>query len=300
MSLLVVGTVALDTVETPAAVRTEQLGGSAVYFSYAASYFTTVRMAGVVGEDWPAKYTELLRARRIDVSGLQIVPGAKTFRWHGRYAPNMIDRETIDVQLNVYGDRRPALSDQCRRSPLLFLATGSPHQQLEILDEMTGPQLVVADTTDLWIQDERDTLLKLLQRVSGLMLNDMEACLLTGCARVVQAGLRILELGPTFVVIKRGEHGAVFFSKHETYVLPAFPTPDVVDPTGAGDSFAGGMMGYLAEQRNFEPKTLKEAMAYGILVGSFAVEDYGPDRLGTIDRSAIELRMDRYRKMLSF
>jgi sugar/nucleoside kinase (ribokinase family) len=300
MPLLVVGTVALDTVETPTAKRTEQLGGSAVYFSYAASYFTAVRLAGVVGEDWPGEYTELLRQRRIDVSGLQIVPGTKTFRWHGRYASNMSDRETIDVQLNVYGEHRPPLSEECRRSPFVFLATGSPHQQLEILDEMTGPRLVVADTTDLWIRDERDALLALLRRVSGLMLNDTESRLLTSCENVVQAGLRILELGPTFVVIKRGEHGAVFFSKHETYVLPAFPTPDVVDPTGAGDSFAGGMMGYLAEQGNFEPKTLKEAMAYGILLASFTVEDHGLDRVGTIDRSAIELRMDRYRKMLSF
>lgn len=300
MPLLVVGTVALDTVETPTARRIEQMGGSAVYFSYAASYFTEVRLAGVVGQDWPERYTAQLRQRRIDVSGLQVVPGAKTFRWHGRYTPDLCDRETVDVQLNVYGDHRPQLSDESRRRPFVFLATGSPHQQLEILEEMTGPRLVVADTTDLWIRDERDALLTLLRRVSGLMLNDQEARLLTNRGNVVQAGLHILELGPMFVVIKRGEHGAVFFSKHETYVLPAFPTPDVVDPTGAGDTFAGGMMGYLAEQGSFEPRTLKEAMAYGILVASFTVEDYGVDRLGAIDRSEIEVRMDHYRKMLSF
>ena len=300
MPLLVVGTVALDTVETSTAVRERQLGGSAVYFAYAASYFTAVRLAGVVGDDWPAEHTELLRSRRIDVAGLDVIPGTQTFHWRARYAPNMNERDTLDVQLNVYGTHRPRLSEESRRCPFVFLGNGSPRQQLDILDQMTGPLLVVADTIDLWIRQERPALLQLLQRIEGLILNDSEARQLTHCDNVVQAGLCVLEMGPQFVVIKKGEHGAMFFSRHETYVLPAFPTPDVVDPTGAGDSFAGAMMGHLAAQGNFEPKTLKEAMAYGILVASFTVEDFALDRLRQIDREAIERRMDRYRKMLSF
>ena len=275
-------------------------GGSAVYFSYAASYFTPVRLVGVVGDDWPDELTHVLQSRRIDTSGLQVVPGTKTFHWQGRYSANMNDRETIDVQLNVYGNHQPRLNDVHRRSPFLFLANGSPRLQLDVLDQMTGPQLVVADTMDLWIEHEREPLLRLLQRVDGLVLNDSEAQQLTGCQNIVQAGTRVLELGPAFVVIKKGEHGAVFFSKHETYTLPAFPTKDVVDPTGAGDSFAGGMMGYLTEQGNFAPETLKRAMAYGILVASFTVEDFSLDRLRGIERDEIELRMERYRKMLSF
>ena len=300
MPLLVVGTVALDSVETPGESRDGLLGGSAVYFSYAASYFTPVRLVGAVGDDWPNEHTEILRARRIDTTGLAVVPGAKTFRWTGKYLANMSDRETVDVQLNVYGTHQPTLPDDFRRCPFLFLANGSPRMQMDILDQMTGPHLVVADTMDLWIQEQREDLLALLRRVEGLVLNDSEARLLTGCENIVQAGTQIRNWGPTFVVIKKGEHGAVFFSQHETYVLPAFPTQDVIDPTGAGDSFAGGMMGYLAEQGNFEPKTLKEAMAYGILVASFAVEDFGLDGLRRVDRDEIELRMERYRKMLSF
>ncbi len=300
MPLLVVGTVALDTVETPALVRERLLGGSAVYFAYGASYFTSVRLAGVVGDDWPAEHTQLLESRRIDLSGLVVIPGTKTFHWRARYAPNMDDRDTLDLQLNVYGTHRPRLSEESRRCPFVFLGNGSPRQQLEVLGQMTGPRLVVADTIDLWIREERGVLLELLGRVEGLILNDREARQLTGCENVVRAGLQALEMGPSFVVVKKGEHGAMFFSRHETYVLPAFPTPDVVDPTGAGDSFAGAMMGYLAAQGNFEPKTLKEAMAYGTLVASFTVEDFALDRLRQIDREAIERRMDRYRKMLSF
>jgi cytidine kinase len=300
MPLLVVGTVALDTVETPEQTRTRVVGGSAVFFSYAASYFTPVRLVGVVGDDWPEENTRMLQSRRIDTSGLQVVPGAKTFHWQGKYLANMNDRETIDVQLNVYGNHQPQLSDQHRRSPFLFLANGAPQLQLNVLDQMTGPQLVVADTMDLWIEHERESLLRLLERVDGLVLNDSEAQQLTGCQNIVQAGTQVLDLGPAFVVIKKGEHGAVFFSKHETYTLPAFPTKDVVDPTGAGDSFAGGMMGYLTEQGNFEPETLKRAMAYGILTASFTVEDFSLDRLRSIERDEIELRMERYRKMLSF
>ncbi len=300
MPLLVVGTIALDDIETPDQSRQSLLGGSAVYFSYAASYFAPVHLVGVVGEDWPSEHTELLQSRRIDTSGLQVVPGTKTFRWHAEYSPGLSERKTLDVQLNVYGSHNPVLSEELRRCEILFLANGSPALQREILSQMTGPRMVIADTIEMWIREARDELQALLQRVDGFMLSESEARLLTGEDNLVRAGSAIREMGPNFVVVKKGEHGAMFFSKHETYVLPAYPTQDVVDPTGAGDSFAGGMMGYLAEQGNFEPETLKQAMAYGILVASFAVEDFSLDRLRSIERADIVLRMERYRRMLSF
>jgi sugar/nucleoside kinase (ribokinase family) len=300
MPLVVVGSVALDSVITPTQTRENILGGSAVFFSYAASYFTSVRLAGVVGDDWPEEHTRLLQARDIDTSGLQIIPGGKTFRWRGKYLENMNDRETLDVQLNVMNQFDPVLPETYRRAKYLFLANGSTKLQLKMLDQCPGAALVVADTMDLWIHNEPDELRTLLKRIDGLVLNDSEAKMLTHRENLVQAGHAAREMGPEFVVIKKGEHGAMFFSEHETYVLPAYPTPDVIDPTGAGDSFAGGMMGYLAEQGNFAPQTLKEAMAYGILVAGFTVEDFSLDRLKTITREDLEKRMAEYKRMLSF
>jgi sugar/nucleoside kinase (ribokinase family) len=300
MPLCVVGSVALDSVETPTETRDNVLGGSAVFFSYAASFFTSVRLAGVVGEDWPQQYTTMLQARGIDTAGLQVVPGGKTFRWRGKYLRNMNDRETLDLQLNVLENFNPELPETYRRCKFLFLANGSPAQQLKALDQCAGASLVVADTMDHYIRTEPEELRQLLKRVDGLMLNDSEAKLLTGDDNLVRAGGAARQMGPRFVVIKKGEHGAMFFSKHETYVLPAYPTPNVVDPTGAGDSFAGGMMGYLAEQGNFEPKTLKEAMAYGTLAASFTVEDFSLDRLRKIERADLDRRMEEYKRMLSF
>jgi cytidine kinase len=300
MPLVVVGSVALDSVETPNQKRDSVLGGSATFFSYAASYFTIVRLAGVVGDDWPVEHTRLLQSRQIDTAGLQIVPGAKTFRWSGRYLQNMNDRETLDLQLNVLAQFNPVLPESYRRCKFLFLANGSPELQTKVLEQCTGANLTVADTMDYYIRTERPALTALLKRVDGLVLNDSEAKLLTEDENLVRAGASILRMGPRFVVVKKGEHGAMFFSQHETYVLPAYPTPDVVDPTGAGDSFAGGMMGYLAEQGNFEPKTLKEAMAYGTVAASFTVEDFSLDRLRQIEREDIDRRIAQYRRMLSF
>lgn len=300
MSLVVVGSVAFDSVETPQETRENVLGGSAVYFSYAASFFTTVRLAGVVGEDWPAEHTQLLRGRNIDLAGLQTVPGGKTFHWRGRYLSDMNSRETKELHLNVMEHFDPVLPDHYRRCPFLFLANGSTDIQLKVLDQCPGATLAVADTMDHWIASQRDLIGEMLQRIDGLVLNDTEARLLTGEQNLVNAGKKTIELGPRFVVIKKGEHGAMFFSKHECYVLPAYPTAQVVDPTGAGDSFAGGMMGYLAQQREFDPVHLKLALAYGILTASFTVEGFGLDGLIAISRDDIERRMTEYRKMLSF
>ena len=300
MPLVVVGSVAFDCVKTPTESRDDVMGGSASYFSYAASFFTPVRLVSVVGEDWPDEYTKLLQSRNIDTTSLEVVKGSKTFRWEGRYLENMNDRETLDVQLNAFADFDPVLPETYRRCPFLFLANGPPAIQLRVLEQCTGATLAVADTMDLWINTARDELDELLKRIDGLVLNDSEAKLLTGDENLVRAGHAVREMGPRFVVIKKGEHGAMFFSRHETYVMPAFPTPDVVDPTGAGDSFGGGMMGYLAERGNFEPKTLKEAMAYGTLAASFTVEDFSLDRLKQIEREDIDRRMEQYRQMLSF
>jgi cytidine kinase len=300
MPLVVVGSVALDSVITPTQTRDNVLGGSAVYFSYAASFFTSVRLAGAVGEDWPAEHTKLLQARGIDTTGLQIIKGGKTFFWRGKYLANMNDRETLDIQLNVMDQFNPILPETYRRCKFLFLANGSTKLQMKVLDQCTGPSLVVADTMDLWIRTEPNELRELLKRIDGLVLNDSEAKLLTGIDNLVKAGHAVRQMGPRFVVIKKGEHGAMFFSEHETYVLPAYPTTEVVDPTGAGDSFAGGMMGYLAEQDNFDPKTLKEAMAYGTLMASFTVEDFSLDRLKCITREDLDTRMVEYKQMLSF
>jgi cytidine kinase len=300
MPLLVVGTVALDSVETPTETREYVLGGSASFFSYAASYFGGVNLVGVVGDDFPPEHVELLKSRGINTSGLQIVPGKKTFYWRGKYMPNMNDRETLEVNLNVFGEFDPVLPQEYRRSKFVFLANGAPSIQLKVLEQVPGRSLAVADTMDLWIKTAHGDLMTLLKRIDGLVMNDSEAKLLTGDENLVRAGHAVRKMGPKFVVIKKGEHGAMFFSEHETYVMPAYPTPDVVDPTGAGDSFAGGMMGYLAEKGNFEPRTLKEALAYGVLVASFTVEDFSLDRLKQIERADLNRRMDEYKQMLSF
>jgi cytidine kinase len=300
MSLLVVGSVAFDSIQTPTSLRERVLGGSATYFSFAASFFAPVQLVGVVGEDFPSEHVELLRSRKIDTSGLHVVKGGKTFFWKGKYLPNMNDRETLEIELNVFGDFRPQLPEAFRRSEFIFLANGAPATQRSVLDQAIGPRLVVADTMDLWIREAHGELMALLKRVDGLVMNDSEARLLTNDENLVAAGHKILQLGPKFVVIKKGEHGAMFFSEHETYVLPAFPTERVIDPTGAGDTFAGGLMGYLAAQGNFEPQTLKKAMAYGILIASYTVEDFSLDRLQQITKADLDQRMAQYRKMLSF
>ncbi len=300
MPLLVVGSVAFDCVETPTDRRDDVLGGSAVFFSYAASFFSPVRMIGAVGEDWPAEHTSMLENKGIDTSGLQVIPGGKTFRWRGRYLPNMNDRETIEVHLNVLDEFQPKLGASHQDCRFLFLGNASPAVQLNVLEQAKNAELIVADTMDLWINIQRDELGELLTKIDGLVLNDAEAKLLAEDENLVRAGHAIRGMGPKFVVIKKGEHGAMFFSEHETYVMPAFPTENVLDPTGAGDSFAGGMMGHLAALGRFDPQALKEALAYGTVTASFTVEDFSLDRLEKLDRSMVDQRFKEYRQMLSF
>jgi sugar/nucleoside kinase (ribokinase family) len=300
MPLLVVGSVAFDCIETPTDKRDDVLGGSAVFFSYAASFFSPVRMIGAVGEDWPQEHTALLERKGIDTSGLQIIPGGKTFRWRGRYLPNMNDRETIEVHLNVLDEFQPKLGPTHQDCRFLFLGNASPAVQLDVLKQAKNAELTVADTMDLWINIQRDELNELLTKIDGLVLNDAEANLLAEDENLVRAGHAIRAKGPKFVVIKKGEHGAMFFSEHEMYVMPAFPTEKVLDPTGAGDSFAGGMMGHLASLGRFDPQALKEALAYGTVTASFTVEDFSLGRLEKLDRSLVDQRFKEYRQMLTF
>ena len=300
MPLLVVGSVAFDCVETPTDRRDDVLGGSAVFFSYAASFFSPVRMIGAVGEDWPAEHTAMLEEKGIDTSGLQVIPGGKTFRWRGRYLPNMNDRETIEVHLNVLDEFQPKLGASHQDCRFLFLGNASPVVQLNVLKQAKNAEFTVADTMDLWINIQRDELGELLKKIDGLVLNDAEAKLLAEDENLVRAGHAIRAMGPKFVVIKKGEHGAMFFSEHEMYVMPAFPTEKVLDPTGAGDSFAGGMMGHLAALGRFDPQALKEALAYGTVTASFTVEDFSLDQLEKLDRSMVDQRFKDYRQMLSF
>lgn len=299
MSLLVVGSIAFDSVETPTDCRDHVIGGSATYFSYAASYFTPVNLVGVVGEDWPDEHTQLLESRNINTEGLEVKPGEKTFSWKGKYLPNMNDRETLEVNLNVFETFSPVLPDSYKDTPFVFLANGAPTVQMQVLDQVNNPKFVVADTMDLWINIQKNELLQLIKRIDGLVLNDSEAKLLTGEENLVKAGQAVLDLGAKFCVLKKGEHGAMYFGDDDCYVLPAFPTDQVLDPTGAGDSFAGGMMGYLASQDATDPASIKRALVYGTLVASYNVEDFSLERMKQIEREALDQRFSQYKQMLS-
>lgn len=300
MSLLIVGSVALDSIQTPTAKRENILGGSATFASYAASFFGPAQLVGVVGEDWPKQHTEMLEKQGINTEGLEVVKDGLTFRWSGKYLDNMNDRETLETHLNVLGDFKPKLPESYRRSQFVLIGNGAPSTGLETLDQLQGPDMVVADTMDLWINITRNDLDSLMKRIDGLILNDSEAKLLTGELNTITAGKKILNMGPKFVVVKKGEHGSLFFSQYEVYAIPAFPTEDVIDPTGAGDSFAGGMMGYIASQGKLDPDTIKKALVYGTLVASFCVEGFSLDRFQEIDRAAIDKRVEEFRTIASF
>jgi sugar/nucleoside kinase (ribokinase family) len=300
MSLLVVGSIGIDTIEAPTGVAKDVLGGAATYFSYVASFFTSVRLVGVVGEDFPAEHRQLLESRKIDITGMEVRRGGRTFRWRGKYSPDMNSRDTLEVQLNVLGDFSPRLPESYRSSPFVFLANGAPTTQLGVLEQMHAPKLAVADTMDLWIKTQHSELQRLLKRIDGLVINDQEARMLAGTDNLVRAGRAIQAMGPRFVVLKKGEHGAMFFSKDQTYVMPAYPTADVVDPTGAGDSFAGGYMGMIASSGDSGPMGLKRAMACGTVTASFTVEGFSLNRLTQISRADIDGRFEEYRRMTDF
>ena len=301
MPLLVTGSIGLDTLETPAGKREQVIGGSAIYFSYAASFFTPVRLVGVVGEDHPKHLIKVFDGHDVDTTGIEIRKGSKTFRWHGSYVKDMNEAVTVEVDLNVLAERAPKIPQNFLDSKYVFLANTHPVLQQEMLASLKSPKLVVADTMNLWIQTQREELVKLLGKIHGLVLNDGEARLLTEERNLITAARQVLKMGPKFVVIKKGEHGCLLVSDRGAFVLPAYPTEQVVDPTGAGDSFAGGMMGYLATQGGItSAATLKRALAYGTVVASFTIADFSLEGIQRANRDQIDDRWHDLKTAMSF
>src|SRR4051794_29766776 len=301
MSLLVTGSIGIDTIETPTGRRDNVIGGSAIYFSYAASFFTPVRLVGAVGEDCPRPLLNVFENREVDTGGLEIRKGSKTFRWQGSYLKDMNEAVTVKVDLNVLAERAPKIPQNFLDSKYVFLANTHPVLQQEMAGTLKSAKLIVADTMNLWIQTERPELCKLLSRIHGLVLNDGEARLLTEKKNLIAAARDVLKMGPKFVVIKKGEHGCLMCSEKDTFVLPAFPAQKVVDPTGAGDSFAGGMMGYLSTQGgSISAATIKRALAFGTVVASFTIADFSLGGLKATSRDQIDERWLQFKQAMSF
>jgi len=301
MNLLAVGTLAFDSVTTPFGERRDVLGGSASFLSTAASYFCPVRMVGVIGEDFPREHLEFFRDRRIDTSGVLAIPG-KTFRWRGRYDENLNVAHTLETQLNVLAEFEPKLPEVFRDSRFVVLGNIDPALQIKVLDQIRKPRLVACDTMNYWIEapQYRTKLGEALARVDVLCINDGEARLLSGEYNLVKAAQMIRRMGPKSLVVKRGEHGALLFTEQGVFAAPAFPLEVVRDPTGAGDSFAGGMMGYLAKKDALDAASLRQAVVMGSVLASFAVEDFSLDRLRTLTRDEIGLRFAQYKTLTHF
>jgi len=300
MSVLVVGSIALDTVKTPFEEHADLLGGSASYAAVGASFYSPVNLVGVVGSDFPVAHVEFFRGRKIDLAGLQTAEG-KTFRWSGEYMLDMNVRETRSVELNVFEHFTPALPESYRQTPVVLLANIGPNLQNHVLDQMARPNFIVADTMDLWITIARDELLRLLPRVDLLILNDSEARLLTQMTSLIKAGAAIRALGPKYVVIKKGEHGALLFGEREFFSCGAYPLEDIHDPTGAGDTFAGGLTGWLAAQAG--PITfdrLRRAVVHGSVLASYNVEAFSLERMRTLTMEDVAARYDSFRLMQQF
>ena len=297
MSLLVVGSMAFDSIKTPHGSAENILGGSAVYFSIAASRLVPVRLVGVVGEDYPREFLDVLGSHRVDTAGVEFALG-KTFRWSGEYFQDMNRRQTLSVELNVFEKFQPKIPPQYRDSEFVFLANGAPVTQLSVLSQIRQPRFVMADTMDLWINTQRRDLEALLRKIDGLLINDDEALLLTGERNLVRAGKAVLAMGPRIVVLKKGEHGGLLITSDLVVPLPAYPLAEVSDPTGAGDSFAGGLMGYLASQRSVDAPQFKAALAMGTVIASFTVEDFGVDRLLGASPDEIRERFNEYCALL--
>lgn len=300
MSLLVTGSIGIDTLETPAGRAENVLGGSAVHFSLAASNFTDVRMVAAVGEDFDMEFFAPLRSKNVDVTGVEARAGSKTFRWHGKYAGAMNEAETVAVDLNVLAEHGAAIPDRFLDSRCVFLANTHPLLQHEVAEKFKDAKLVVCDTMNLWIETEADALRKLLKIVDGLVLNDGEARLLTGEANLRKAARDIIKLGPRFVVIKKGEHGSLLLVEDEIFLMPAYPTENVVDPTGCGDSFAGAMMGYLDAADRYDAKALRAAMARGSVVASFVIESFSIDAGARVTSEQIATRLAELREMAAY
>jgi sugar/nucleoside kinase (ribokinase family) len=299
-ALVVVGSVAIDTIETEQGGRAaEVLGGAATYFAVAASFFTPVQLVGVVGDDFPKQDLDWFRARGIDLSGLEVRTG-RTMRWTGRYHEDMNVRDTLSFEANVFDGYLPTLPPAYCHAPFVFLANIAPALQARVLDQVTSPRLVGADTMNLWIDIARPELEQLLRRVPLLIINDEEARLLSGERNMIRAARRIMALGPTSLMIKRGEYGVLYFSGDTVFSAPAYPLEEVFDPTGAGDTFAGGVMGYLAAAGDVSPSSVRKAIVYGSVVASFTVEAFSLERLRTLTRDDIDRRYREFVSLTSF
>jgi sugar/nucleoside kinase (ribokinase family) len=292
MSLLVVGTVALDTVKTPFGEATEVLGGSATYFAAAASYFTKVRLVAVVGRDFPEEHLRFLESKQIDLSGLQTLDG-KTFRWRGEYGFQLNEAHTLETQLNVLESFRPDLPPSYRDADMIFLGNIDPRLQQEVLRQVKRPKMVACDTMNFWIEGKRDDLKQTLRQVDIVIINDGEARELGGEANLIRAAKNILSDGPKTLIIKRGEYGVLMFTDKTAFAAPAYPLEAVYDPTGAGDSFAGGFMGYLTQSGDLSEVGVRRAVIFGSVMASFNVESFSLDRLRRLTRREID---DRYRE----
>jgi len=299
MSILVVGTVAFDSIETPRGSAERVLGGSASYFAVAASFFSPVKIVGVVGEDFPEVYLEIFSQRGVDLQGLKRAPG-ETFHWRGRYHEDLNVRDTVELRLNVLTGFSPTLPESYRDAEYVFLGNIDPSMQIEVLSQLRRMRLVACDTMDHWIQGSGEALRKLLQRIEMLIINDSEARLLSGEHNIVRAARSILKMGPKVVLIKRGEYGVLQFSDSSIFSTPAYPLEEVFDPTGAGDSFAGGFLGHLARSGDHGQGGLRRAIVYGSVVASFTVEDFGLQRLTRLSVEEIEERYQRFIELTDF
>jgi sugar/nucleoside kinase (ribokinase family) len=299
MTVLVVGSVALDSVETPFGKADDVLGGSGTFFSASASHFTPVQLVGVVGSDYPVDKLDPLAERGVDLAGLERADG-ESFRWRGRYRHDLNSAETLETRLGVFSHFRPKIPAQFRSAPFVFLANIDPRLQIEVLSQVESPRLVACDTMNFWIESRRPDLLELLKRVDLITLNDGEARQLTEHANLVKAARWIMARGPRYVIIKKGEHGAFMFHGNSIFFAPAFPLEDVFDPTGAGDSFAGGFIGYLARTGDLSESSLRRAVVYGSAMGSFAVEKFSTGRLMEITPADIERRVRDFHRLVTF
>lgn len=299
MGIVVVGTVAFDTVETPFGKGENVLGGSATYFSTSASFFTDVSLVAVVGEDFPEEHVTFLKSREINTDGLQRLPG-RTFHWTGRYGYDLNEAQTLDTQLNVLMDFRPDLPESYRDAEILFLANIDPDLQMEVMDQVRSPKLVACDTMNFWISSKPDSLKKVLQKVDIVIINEGEARQFTGEANLVKAARQIIALGCKRLVIKRGEYGVLMFTADSVFAAPAYPLEEVFDPTGAGDTFAGGFMGYLANSGDYSEEGFRQAIVFGSVMASFNVEDFSLERMKKLQYREIESRYRSIKTLTSF
>jgi sugar/nucleoside kinase (ribokinase family) len=296
IQLTIVGSIGIDTIETPQEKREDILGGSVSYACAAASFFTQSGMVGVVGTDFPQHFRDIWTRMNIDLSGLQTLEG-QTFRWSGVYEENMDHRRTLSTELNVFEDFTPELPQPYRDAPYLFLGNIHPALQLHVLDQVDSPKFVLIDTMDLWINIAKESLSEVISRCDMLTLNESEAQLFTGEQQLLKAAKMLLELGPTYVLIKKGGNGSMLYSREGLFLLHAYPLDTLTDPTGAGDSFAGGLMGALAASGKTDLPSIREAMLYGSVVASYGVEAFSLDRFETLNRDQVEARVDAFKSM---